>query len=155
MNSIDDDTPAYTRRDRCIACANNNTFRVKDNPCFTCKDYSNFKNAYLRQCQQEFPPREEEPVTKSAYVHESELRRIIVHYSSQSQCIQAMQELAELIVALTKNNRAEISDELADVHVMLEQLKIIYNITEEEIKNSIRFKVDRTLERMKAEGRTI
>lgn len=53
-------------------------------------------------------------------------------FGKQAQEIVAMEELSELIQALSKNmrgadNRSNISEEIADVEIMLEQLKIIFN----------------------------
>ena len=52
-------------------------------------------------------------------------------YGKQSQLIMAMEEMAELTKELSKNIRGShntdaISEEIADVEIMLEQLKIIY-----------------------------
>lgn len=52
-------------------------------------------------------------------------------YGKQSQLIMAMEEMAELTKELSKNIRGEkntsaISEEMADVEIMLEQLKIIF-----------------------------
>ena len=53
-------------------------------------------------------------------------------FGKQAQEIVAMEEMSELIQALSKNmrgadNRSNISEEIADVEIMLEQLKIIFN----------------------------
>lgn len=52
-------------------------------------------------------------------------------YGKQSQLIMAMEEMAELTKELSKNIRGTrnvpaISEEIADVEIMLEQLKIIF-----------------------------
>ena len=52
-------------------------------------------------------------------------------YGKQSQLIMAMEEMAELTKELSKNirgvkNTSAISEEMADVEIMLEQLKIIF-----------------------------
>lgn len=52
-------------------------------------------------------------------------------YGKQSQLIMAMEEMSELTKELSKNIRGEnnvsaISEEIADVEIMLEQLKVIY-----------------------------
>lgn len=53
-------------------------------------------------------------------------------YGKQSQLIMAMEEMAELTKELSKNirgehNTAAISEEMADVEIMLEQLKVIFS----------------------------
>lgn len=53
-------------------------------------------------------------------------------YGKHSQLIMAMEEMAELTKELSKNirgqkNTAAISEEMADVEIMLEQLKVIFS----------------------------
>lgn len=49
---------------------------------------------------------------------------IINHYGREKQKQQLVQELAELIVAITKNDIENIIEEMADVQVMLDQFTI-------------------------------
>ena len=58
-------------------------------------------------------------------------REAVNTYGYQSQMIVAIEELSELIKELTKHLRGEdntdhISEEMADVYIMLEQLGIIF-----------------------------
>lgn len=58
------------------------------------------------------------------------LIRAIEVYGSDAQEIQAIEELAELIQAISYKRRGRednIAEEIADVEIMLEQLKIINN----------------------------
>src|SRR3990167_236998 len=55
------------------------------------------------------------------------LRRAILDYGKVPQKIKAIEELAELIHALSIGNPKMIAEEMADVSIMLEQLKLIYN----------------------------
>ena len=48
-----------------------------------------------------------------------------------------------------KANKKNIAEEIADVMVMLEQFKLYYDISSEEITNIFWSKVDRQLERIK------
>ena len=78
------------------------------------------------------------------------LRSLIEHYGHAHQQIKAIEEMAELIQELSKfdgENLKKIIDELADVEVMVEQLKIIFDC-HEEIEERINFKINRQLERM-------
>lgn len=55
----------------------------------------------------------------------------VTHYGKQSQAVIAMEEMAELTKELSKDLRCNgdlgaILEEIADVEIMLEQLKIIY-----------------------------
>lgn len=68
---------------------------------------------------------------------------IISHYGERHQIIQSIQELNELSTALTRNlltfhNRENIIEEIADVLVMIDQLKSIFGITTMEL-NDIKF----------------
>ena len=52
-------------------------------------------------------------------------------YGKTSQCTVCMEEMAELTKELSKNlrgqdNAAHIAEEIADVEIMLEQLKVIF-----------------------------
>ena len=55
------------------------------------------------------------------------------YYGNNSQVDIAIEEMSELIKELLKNRRGEenrsmIADEMADVYIMLEQLKFIFGI---------------------------
>lgn len=88
-------------------------------------------------------------------VEAEDLRKIIVHNGAFTQVNKAVEELIELSEILIKDvNKGEIDkehlyEELADVYVMLEQLKIIYNIDEEGLQDIIDRKIKRTLDRIK------
>ena len=51
-------------------------------------------------------------------------RFIFNHYGEEAQKQQLIQELAELIVAITKNDIENIIEELADVQIMFDQFTI-------------------------------
>jgi len=75
--------------------------------------------------------------------------KAIATYSRDVQKIIAIEELAELQHALCKsfreNNPLQVEEEIGDVIIMIEQLKIIYN--EASINNFIKKKMER-LEKM-------
>lgn len=48
---------------------------------------------------------------------------------------------------LTGSNFADITKEFADVMVLLNQIKAIYNLDEEEIKDTMKYKIDRQCKR--------
>ena len=84
------------------------------------------------------------------------LKAAIAHYGVQNQVIVAIEELSELQKELTKYLRGQaderhINEEMADVEIMLEQLKLMFGnraaVTYWEHK-----KVDRLRERLKKEG---
>jgi len=55
-------------------------------------------------------------------------KKIIEHYGEETQINKTVEELAELIVAIKKDNKKMIAEEIADVEIMLEQIRTIYNI---------------------------
>lgn len=63
-------------------------------------------------------------------------KRAIEAYGKEHQLIICMEEMAELTKELTKNlrgrrNLQDISEEVADVEIMLEQVKVIFDLKEE------------------------
>lgn len=68
------------------------------------------------------------------------MTRAIEKYGKQAQTIQAMQELAELIVALTKGDVTNIAEEIVDVEIMLEQIKYMYDIGELDLVREAKLK---------------
>lgn len=73
-------------------------------------------------------------------------------YGRQSQFIMAMEEMAELTKELTKNlrgakNVGAISEEMADVEIMLEQLKVIF-ANRSEVDRMRCCKLDRLADRL-------
>ena len=67
----------------------------------------------------------------------------------------AIEEMAELQKAILKHRRygnketeQEIIDEIADVEIMLEQLKIIYSCYKD-VENRIEYKIEREIGRIK------
>lgn len=88
--------------------------------------------------------------------------KIIDTYGIEPQVDMAIEECSELIKALLKYRRkqygngvfcqdslsADIIDEIADVSIMLEQLKIIYGFSEKKVEERIEFKLNRQMERI-------
>lgn len=75
------------------------------------------------------------------------------HYGNNSQVDIAIEEMSELIKELLKNRRGEenrsmIADEMADLYIMLEQLKFIFGINETELKVNAEFKIQRLKNRI-------
>lgn len=86
---------------------------------------------------------------------ENALRKIIAHYGARTQIEKSVEECAELIQALMKpRNPREIIgavvDELADVSIMVEQLKLIFYCADQ-VEERIDFKIKRQLERIEKE----
>lgn len=75
------------------------------------------------------------------------------YYGNNPQVDVAIEEMSELIKELLKNrrgkeNRSMIADEMADVYIMLEQLKFIFGINETELKVNAEFKIQRLKNRI-------
>lgn len=87
-------------------------------------------------------------------MNNSKMLFIIDTYGIKSQEDIAIEEMSELQKAILKHRRKEsektreeIIDEIADVEIMIEQLKIIYSCRKE-VKNRIDFKLDRQIKRI-------
>lgn len=83
-----------------------------------------------------------------------QIKIIADNYTKEEQSIQSIEEMSELIKELTKNinrgkdNKEEIKSEIADVTIMLEQLKIYYEISQEELDEEMKYKIERQIKRI-------
>lgn len=81
-------------------------------------------------------------------------RQSIDHYSKQLQSIVCMEECGELIQAISKKLRDptspndHLAEEMADVIICLNLLKLMYGITDKEIHNRVVAKTLRLSKRM-------
>lgn len=87
-----------------------------------------------------------------------DLWKIIAHYGYSNQKKKAIEELGELTQALSKDlqyetNRDHISEEMADVMIMLNQLMLIYG-NRGEIVRHIMEKLERTIDVVDRERET-
>ena len=84
------------------------------------------------------------------------LKKAIKHYGPQNQMMQAMEELSELSVAISKcirypdkiETKQHITEEIADTLIMIEQLKIILDIKDYEINCYKDYKLNRLNKRI-------
>ena len=86
------------------------------------------------------------------YSEEVTLRKVINKFGKEAQCRQVMEECAELIQAVNKNLRSagakeNLIEEMADVGIMLDQLRIMFEIKDTEI-NKIRYEKMKQIKRM-------
>ena len=85
------------------------------------------------------------------------IKEIVIHYGTKTQRLKAIEELTELAEVLIKDinkreyHRADVREEVADVQIMLLQLKEIYRFTDEELEKMIDSKIRRTMRRVKDE----
>ena len=83
---------------------------------------------------------------------ESVYVKLIEKYKDK-QLIVAIEELSELQKELCKTlrgniNKENIIEELSDVYIMLDQIKVYFSITCNEVKEMIDKKIERTKERL-------
>lgn len=74
-------------------------------------------------------------------------------FGDHAQIDMAIEEMSELTKELLKNRRGEenrsmIADEMADVYIMLEQLKFIFGVDETELKVNAESKLQRLNKRL-------
>ena len=93
---------------------------------------------------------------------ENKIHRIAIHYGHDSQLDQTIEELAELTVAIRKfirfkenASRSELvnlfynlTEEVADVEIMLEQLKYLFPVIEDDVEKIKVEKLDRQIKRI-------
>ena len=84
------------------------------------------------------------------------IKRILANYGDRNQKKKDLEELGELSLAIMdemycEGSREHIKEEIADVYVMLEQLKMIYHITDMEVLEVMEYKVNRQLGRIRNE----
>lgn len=87
------------------------------------------------------------------------IKKIILNYGYDRQSIKLIEEMAELQQAICKHRESkdkaksliDIKGEIADVLIMLEQVKYILNISDEELNKIKEYKLNRQLLRMKSE----
>jgi len=97
-------------------------------------------------------------MTEKAY--NDAIGRIAEHYGAGAQSMQTCEECAELIQAVSKLTRgvtemriSALVEEIADVRIMLEQMTFFYGISRRRVTMDIKRKVQRQLERIKAESK--
>ena len=83
---------------------------------------------------------------------------ILKHYGAGKQELQAVQELAELTVLLTKRPeqrgeeyRENLIDEIADATIMIEQVKMMHGIDNKDVSARISYKLYRQMCRIEQE----
>lgn len=86
-------------------------------------------------------------------MNSKEFYKKVVDTYREQQVIVAIEELSELQKELCKAlrynyNYGNIVEEIADVEIMLEQMKIYFEINEDEIEGMKKIKINRTKERL-------
>ena len=86
------------------------------------------------------------------------IKKIALHYGYDKQSIKLIEEISELQQAICKhrdsNDKAktliDIKSEIADVYVVLDQMKYLLNIKDKELEEIKDYKINRQLLRMKS-----
>lgn len=82
------------------------------------------------------------------------LKKIIDYYGEEKQIIKAIEEMSELQKELCKKlldyeyDRYSLIEEIADVQIMLNQLKLIFMASDVALEIVMQNKIDRTIERI-------
>lgn len=82
--------------------------------------------------------------------------RAIAHYGAERQSIKVIEEIGELLEEIARYeggaaNQWELMDEIADVTIMLEQMRLIAEIGSVELEDRIAYKLGRLVGRMENE----
>lgn len=83
-----------------------------------------------------------------------DIKKILTHYGNESQKNHTIEELDELSIEIKFGDRDNVKEELADVYVMLEQVKAMYHLTDLEIVEVMKYKVKRQHDRISKEDKT-
>ena len=89
-----------------------------------------------------------EILEKAKMEEDKRICSILNFYGEENQKIKAMEELGELITGLAKWNLENIQEEIADVEIMLSQLKLFKGIDIEKINEYKEFKLNRQIKRI-------
>lgn len=91
-------------------------------------------------------------------VDKDKLNLIIEHFGRLHQVVKLGEEIGELNKAIlnfengyTRTNN-EITEEIADVYLLLEQVKLMYGLDKNEIRTVMQMKTDRTIDKYNIEG---
>ena len=94
---------------------------------------------------------------KTTLFQQKTLQKAINWYGADKQMLIAIEELSELQKAIvkwfrkpTEETKSNISEEMADVYVMLKQLEIMHK-NDTEVQKNIDYKIKRLQERIKKE----
>lgn len=78
-----------------------------------------------------------------------DLKYIADHYGLEGQTKKCKEELNELIEALGSNCDTHLAEEIADVEIMISQIKYLRNIPDEQVDVIKKYKIQRQLRRIK------
>ena len=79
----------------------------------------------------------------------NDLKYIADHYGLEGQTEKCKEELNELIEALDGSSDTHLAEEIADVEIMISQIKYLRNIPDEQVDVVKKYKIQRQLRRIK------
>ena len=82
---------------------------------------------------------------------ENKLLTIFNTYGKSHQVSKLLEEVGEFIETVINEDKENMVQEMADCMVMLKQFQYYYGITEEEIEEVMKYKIERTIKRMENE----
>lgn len=89
---------------------------------------------------------------------DNRIKYIADFFGCEKQSNKAIEELNELAVAIAhyqkrkgSDDRKNLIEEIADAEVMLSQIKYMYGVSQTDIDSVKRYKINRTIERLKNE----
>ena len=90
-------------------------------------------------------------------LQKSVIENALEKWGSMSELVVTIEELSELQKEVTKQIRNQgkmenLVEEMADVYIVMEYLKLIFAINDEDIKTEIAFKIDRLMSRLGEEN---
>ena len=82
---------------------------------------------------------------------ENKLLTIFNTYGKSHQVSKLLEEVGEFIETVINEDKENMVQEIADCMVMLKQFQYYYGITDEEIEEVMKYKIERTIKRMENE----
>ena len=79
----------------------------------------------------------------------SEIREIFLYFKSDNQKLKCIEELSELIRAISRDDRKNIIEEIADVEILIMQIKMAYYINKKEVIEIKKKKIEKVLFRVR------
>lgn len=131
--------------------------------CSNCKHVND--ESVCVDCKRNYAPSEPEHkvkhdkwvgVTKEVHLvsgrRSDKLKTIVKHYGVMHQVKYLFTEIFELTEAIIHGDRDHITEEFADVQVLLSQIIVNFGIDSNEVNEIMDFKINRQLDRIKKEG---
>lgn len=78
-------------------------------------------------------------------------KAIFEHFGKMKQIEKIKEEMFELAQAIESNNKENIIEEMADVIVLMQQFRLLHEISVDEIIEMHDFKINRTIERIESD----